>query len=107
MLSIVNIARAQISYQQLSSTEHIQRQEAVMVIVSVEERTDLATVNRIISTIKIQNQLNSATAWVYWSSMKFSTSISLMVQSVLESTRFSNRHSVDALAKSRSLETAV
>ena len=58
MLSIVNIARTQISYQQLGSTEHIQRQEAVMVIVSVEERTDLVTVNRIISAIKIQNQLS-------------------------------------------------
>ncbi len=54
MLGAIDIAGAEVGADELFSTEHVQRQEAVMVIISMKEATNLVAVDRIVGRIKIQ-----------------------------------------------------
>ena len=57
MFRPVYFARAQIADQQLITTEHVQRQKAIAIVVTVEETAFLLSMSPVIGRIKIQNQL--------------------------------------------------
>ena len=57
MFGPVYIAGSKIRDQKLGSTENIQRQEAVVIVVPMEEPSLLLTMHGIISRIEVQNQL--------------------------------------------------
>src|SRR4030042_975358 len=53
----INIRRPKIRHQQLTGTEHVQRQEAVMIVIAVKETLHLIAMHRIVGRVKVQNQL--------------------------------------------------
>jgi hypothetical protein len=57
MLGPVNVAGPQIGHQQLRVAKHIERQEAVVAIVAVEETAFLLAVHRVIGGVEVQHQL--------------------------------------------------
>ena len=57
MLGAINIAGAQVVHQQLLTAEDVQRQEAVMVVVAMEEASLLHAVHPVIGGVEIQDQL--------------------------------------------------
>jgi len=57
MFGPIDLARPQITHQQLIAAEHIQRQKTVMVITAMKESSLLTTVYCIIGCIEIENQL--------------------------------------------------
>ena len=56
MLGSIDLARAQVTDQQLLSAKDIQRQETIVVVIAVEKATFLLAMNGIIGCIKIQDQ---------------------------------------------------
>ena len=57
MLGAVNPGRAQVTHQQPLAAEHIERQEAVMVVVAVEEAALLPAVNRVVGGVEVEGQV--------------------------------------------------
>ena len=57
MLRRVDVGRPQIGHQQVIAGEHIQRQEAIAVVIAVEEAPLLMAVHRIVGGIHVQHNL--------------------------------------------------
>ena len=57
MLRRVDIGRPQIGHQQVVAGEHIQRQEAIAVVIAVEKASLLTTVHRIVGGVDVQHNL--------------------------------------------------
>jgi hypothetical protein len=55
-MGAVAIRRAQVAHQQVSATEHIQRQKAVPVIKAVEVAPDLLAMHAVIGGVEVQRQ---------------------------------------------------
>ena len=75
----VDVGRTQIRHQQMMAAENIQRQEAILVVVSVEEAVDLVAVNRVVGGIKVEYQFFGSDAC---DAMKTSTKTLAMSASV-------------------------
>ena len=52
----VDLARAQITDQQPFAAKHIQRQEAVVIVIAVEEAAFLIAVHRVVGGVEIEDQ---------------------------------------------------
>ena len=57
MLARVDIAGAEVGDQQLVTGEYIQWQEAMMIIIAVEEAFLLATVNTVVGGVEVEHQV--------------------------------------------------
>ena len=57
MLRRVDVGRPQIGHQKVSAAEHIERQEAVAVVITVEEATLLMAMHRIVGRVDVQHDL--------------------------------------------------
>ena len=55
MFGTIDLARAQVADQQLVLAKNIQRQETVVVVITVEESAFLVSVHGIIGRIKVQD----------------------------------------------------
>ena len=104
MLGLVDVGPAQMGDQQMIAGKDVERQEAVVVVVAVEEAPFLTAVRRIVgrvevNTISVGGRSKEA--------MKVSTRTWWMSQIHHGSARFSNRHKVGALASAPSRSAAV
>lgn len=54
----IDVARAQIAHQQMATTEHIERQEAVMVVIAMKEAPFLIAMHRHIGRIEVEHDLS-------------------------------------------------
>ena len=52
----IDVGRSKIRHQQLAAAEHVQRQEAVLVVIAVKEPLLLVAVHRIVRGVKVQDQ---------------------------------------------------
>jgi hypothetical protein len=105
VLGPIDAALTQVGAQQLLAAEHVQRQVAVAVVVAVEEAPLLLAMQRVVGGVKVQHQFLGR-------SLEAGDELldQHLVQSpgaVARSAHFSRRHSVGALATSRSTPTAV
>jgi hypothetical protein len=57
VLGLIDVGRPQVADQQLIAAEDIKRQEAVAIIIAVEEAPLLAAVNRVVGGIEVEHQL--------------------------------------------------
>ena len=104
MLGPIDAAGPQQRAQQLLAAEHVQRQVAVAVVVAVEEAPLLLTVQRVVGGVEVQHQFLGRGLKL---AMNCSTSTSCKRTAVARLAQLSRRHSVGALATSRSTPTAV
>ena len=56
VLGRVDVGRTKVSTQEAMPAENVQRKEAIVVVVSVEESIDLVAVNRIIGGVEVEGQ---------------------------------------------------
>lgn len=57
MLRRVDVGRAQISHQQMIAGEDVEQQEAVVIVVAVEEAPLLMAVHRIVGGVDVEHDL--------------------------------------------------
>ena len=56
MMGWITVAAAQVADQQMPATEDVQRQEAIVIVITVEEAPFLVTVQRGIRSVEVQYQ---------------------------------------------------
>ena len=62
MLGRVDLARSQVGAKQVRSTEDVERQEAVVVIVTMEESLFLVPVHAIVRGVEVEDELLGSSA---------------------------------------------
>ena len=101
MLGSVDLGRAQVGHEQLLAAEHVQRQEAVVVVIAEEEAAFLRPMDRIIGASK--SSTNSVGA--SWKNAVNCSRITLCNrQAAVREARFQGAQGVE-LAKNRRLNT--
>ena len=57
MLGAVNVRPPEIAHQEMLTAEHVERQEAIVIVIAVEETPHLTAVHGIVGRVEVEHQL--------------------------------------------------